>query len=219
MKKLFVILIVILVLILGVVVISATILGLQKKVGTNADINTNFEILEKATENSGCPISEQEVERMRIKMNELNSTVSEKSKYSGNGISIDFGKYGFTEIDSGNIYFGEWKIFGDVCVNRFDQKYILGFVDAMPKEDVVSKVKNLEYELKEVVEGLKLKEIVRINNFDVVVWESWAPYPTRSLFFEIPGKIKNYYIEVSGFEKNEKDYINIMEILKTATIK
>ena len=145
-----------------------------------------------------------------------NQQIASETKYSNTQyglVSIDFGKYGYKVIDDRTVGFGPWIITEGPCVFEITQKYILSFKDPVTKEKIIDEVKKQEFGDK--IDYLKFREIRKINSLDVIIWEEQGGYPTYQLFFEIPGKIKNYHIETDMLQSDETDYRRVIDIIKT----
>jgi len=181
-------------------------------------VETN--ISKSPLKNDECT-SPEEIEKMQNERDSHNKQVAVETKYSNSTLgvsSIDFGKYGFKVIDNGEIGFGPWIIVGGPCAYENSQLYNLTFTEKRLKEEIVKDVKKNEYGDIDEPGWLKFREVKRINDFDAVVWEEGGAYPTYKLFFEVPGKIRNYHIETDSIQSDKEDYQNVVNILKTLKI-
>ncbi len=165
-----------------------------------------------------CP-PEEETAKMKNDIEIHNDAIAIETKYSGNGISIDFGKYGFTVIDDKTIGFGPWLLAGDPCPEGITQMYIMTFIGSRPKEEIINDVKSREFGTEEgYSDRLLLKDTKEIDGFDIVIWEEASGYPTYSLLFEIPGKDMNYLVKTNSLYSGASDYQKVLDILETARI-
>lgn len=182
---------------------------------TTKNLPTNNQ--ESSTETSDWSLEKTLI--IRDELERHNNQMATDRVYSNfqNGIaSIDLGRYGFIEEDNDFVRFGERFFSRGIYTS-----YSLRFVKKKSKNEIVSDVKREEYERDidgdgNSDEGIALRSVEQINDFDVVISENWGPYPTFQLVFEIPGKNDNILIETSLARiSGEDDYEKIIEILET----
>lgn len=186
--------------------------GRGKAIGKGRDKNGTWIKGALKESDKRCP-TKKEIQELYAEAEKLNQLVVADAIYRNNEFSINFGKYGFDEKIN-KIEFGPYIPMGPPCWSRIlYRKYDLITTQNRTKDEILVEIKALEDQSNEI-DIFKLKEVLNVNDVDIVISESWGPMPTYSLTVEIVGNDHNYVIANNFLVYDEKeDYKFIRQVV------
>ncbi len=161
--------------------------------------------------------TEEDMKRLTLQIKDLNTKIV-SGIYSSWEINIDFWQYWSASSTWSNmIGFWPYTMILWPCQNQLGHLYSFYKTTHRDKDAILEFIKKYTYSNGE---GYKLKEVRKINNLEVVIWEDIWWYPTYTQEFEVIGKDVNYRFSTYPFSQNtqDTDFNYIISVIKSLKI-